>query len=183
MQEKADIICYGIPNWSPYAALSCMTPILTLISTGLGYLGGMIGAVGKPGCSVIIATPCPNQWNEKHHPTHQEVWERILAVSRDPDEIMSKFSDEFVKRTDYIGKYRFENAFHPVHGLLAVHPLKRLRSVGHVFVAGIQEPRLAQHLGFTPTKTVEDAISKAQIIHGKDAVIAYVQYPMMVNRQ
>jgi hypothetical protein len=96
---------------------------------------------------------------------------------------MSRFSDEFVNRTDYIAKYRFENAFHPVHGLLALHPLKRLRNVSNVFIAGIQEPKLAQHLGFTPTKTVEDAIGKAQSIHGKDAVIACVQYPMMINRQ
>lgn len=58
LEEKADIVCYGIPDWSPYAAFGSMTPILTLISTGLGYLGGMIEAVGKTGCSVIIATPC-----------------------------------------------------------------------------------------------------------------------------
>jgi hypothetical protein len=55
--------------------------------------------------------------------------------------------------------------------------------VGHVFVAGIQEPELAEHLGFTPAKTVEEAVGKAQSIHGKDALIAYVQYPMMMNRQ
>ncbi len=183
LSEKADIICYGLPNWSPYAAFSKMTPILTLISTGLGYLGGMIQAIGKPGCSVIIATPCPNQWDESHHPTHREIWDRVLAKTKDPDQIMSSYANEFATRADYIAKYRFEYAFHPIHGLLALQPLKRLRHVSHVFIAGIQDPKIAQRLNFTPTKTVEDAIGGAQSIHGKDAVVAFVQYPMMINRQ
>jgi nickel-dependent lactate racemase len=183
LQEKADIVCYGIPYWSPYAAFATMTPILTLISTGLGYLGGMIEAAGKPGCSVIIATPCPNQWDDIHHPTHREIWEHILAETLDPNEIMRRYADKFAKRADYIAKYRFEHAFHPVHGILALHPLKRLRNVNQVFIAGAQDPKLIQRLGFTPTKTVEEAVNKAQAIHGKDAVVACVQYPMMVNRQ
>lgn len=183
LQEKADIVCYGIPNWSPYAAFGSMTPILTLVSTGLGYLGGMIEAVGKPGCSVIIATPCPNQWDNVHHPTHPEIWEHILTETLDPNEIMQKYADKFAARTDHIAKYRFENAFHPVHGILALHPLKRLRNVGQVFIAGAQEQQLVRRLGFTPAETVEEAISKAQLIHGKDAIVACVQYPMMVNRQ
>ena len=32
LEEKAEIVCYGIPDWSPYAAFASMTPILTLIS-------------------------------------------------------------------------------------------------------------------------------------------------------
>jgi hypothetical protein len=60
LAEKADIIVYGIPEWSPYASFSFMNPLLTLVSSGLGYLGGVIEALGKPGCSVILATPCPN---------------------------------------------------------------------------------------------------------------------------
>jgi hypothetical protein len=183
LEEKADIVCYGIPDWSPYAAFASMTPILTLISTGLGYLGGMIEAVGKPGCSVIIATPCLNQWDDVHHPTHREIWNRVLTKSLDPNEIMQEYAEQFAARTDYITKYRFGYAFHPVHGILALHPLKRLRHVGQVFIAGAQDPQLVKHLGFVWTRTIEEAIDKAQTIHGKDAVIACVQYPMMVNRQ
>ncbi len=183
LQEKADIVCYGIPNWSPYAAFASMTPILTLISTGLGYLGGVIEAFGKPGCSVIIATPCPDQWDDVHHPAHREIWNHILTSSLDPNEIMQKYAEQFATRKDYIAKYRFGYAFHPVHGILALHPLKRLRHVGQVFIAGAQNPKLVEHLGFCWTSTVEEAVEKAKLIHGKDAVIACVQYPMMFNRQ
>ena len=183
LEEKADIICYGVPNWSPYAAFGSMTPILTLISTGLGYLGGVIEALGKPGCSVIMTTPCRNEWDDVHHPTHREIWERVLTRSLDPSEIMREYAEQFATRADLINKYRFEYAFHPVHGILVLYPLKRLRHIGQVFVAGAQDPELVKHLGFTWTRTVEEAISRAQSIHGKDALIACVQYPMMVNRQ
>jgi len=66
---------------------------------------------------------------------------------------------------------------------MALYPLKRLRHAKNVFIAGIQDPALAYHVGFTPTKTVEEALDKALAIHGKDAVIACIQYPMMMNRQ
>lgn len=182
LEERADIVCYGIPNWSPYAAFSFMNPILTLISTGLGYLGGVIEALGKPGCSVILATPCPDRWDEAHHPSYREVWERVLADTRDPYQVMERYEAEFSSRPDYIAGYRHRYGFHPVHSLLALHPLKRLRHAGRVFVAGIEEPALARYLGFEPTSTVEEAIARAETLHGRGASIACVSYPMGVNR-
>jgi len=70
LKKKADVVCYGIPNWSPYAAFSKMNPLLTLVSTGLGYLGGVIEGIGKKGCDVILATPCPNQWDTVAHASY-----------------------------------------------------------------------------------------------------------------
>lgn len=134
--EKADIVVYGVPAWSGYATFASLNPILTLISTGLGYVGGYIQAAGKPGCSVIMATPCPEQWDMEHHPAYKEVWDRVLPETRDPYEISERFMDDFAARKEYIEKYRFGYAYHPVHAKLAVHPLKRLRHAGRVFVAG-----------------------------------------------
>jgi nickel-dependent lactate racemase len=34
VEEKADIVLYGIPNWSPYAAFSVMNPMLTSFQPG-----------------------------------------------------------------------------------------------------------------------------------------------------
>ncbi|MBI4613824.1 MAG: DUF2088 domain-containing protein [Planctomycetes bacterium] len=183
LDEKVDVVCYGVPNWSPYAAYSSMNPLLTLVSTGLGYLGGMIEALGKPGCSVILATPCPRQWDEVHHPSYREVWERVLARSTDPHEIMQIYEPEFSAREDWIQKYRHENGFHAIHGLMATHPLKRLRHAGRVFVAGIEDPTLARHLAFEPTATVEEALARAREIHGPEASVVLVEYPMAFNRQ
>jgi hypothetical protein len=181
--EKADIVLYGIPNWSPYAAFSLMNPILTLLSTGLGYFGGVIEAMGKPGCTVILVSPCPDQWNHTHHPTHKEIWDRILPNYKDPYEIADIFEDDFANRPEYIYKYRFCHGFHPMHGLMTTYPLKRLQHASRVFVAGAESPHLIQHLGFEPASTAEEAIQKALDIHGKDASIAFVKYPVLTYRQ
>jgi len=183
LKEKADIVLYGIPNWSPYASFSDMNPMLTLISTGLGYFGGVIEAMGKPGCSVILASPCPDQWNHIHHPTHQEIWDRILPTYRDPYEIADLFEEDFSHRPEYIYKYRHCYGFHPMHGIMTTYPLKRLRHASKVFVAGAECPSLIKHLGFEPTGTVEGAIEKTREIHGKDASIIFVKYPMLTFRQ
>ncbi len=176
-EEKADVVIYGIPAWSPYATYARMNPILTLISSALGYLGGYIEAVGKPGCSVIIATPCPDDWDMEHHPSYKEVWERVLPQEKDPYRISERFGDEFATRQDYIEKYRFGYAFHPVHGILATHPLKRLRHAGRIFVAGAQDPAIPRHIGFIPTASVEDAIKEAEKLHGPDCSIACIRNP------
>ena len=183
VKEKADIVLYGIPNWSPYAAFSVMNPMLTLISTGLGYFGGAIEAMGKPGCSVILTSPCPDQWNHTHHPSHKEIWEKILTSHKDPYEIVDIFEEDFAHRPEYIYKYRYCYGFHPMHGIMTTYPLKRLRHASRIFVAGAEEPALIRHLGFEPTNTVEEAIGKAQQIHGKNASIVFVKNPVLACRQ
>jgi lactate racemase len=175
--EPADIVIYGVPNWSPYATFASMNPVLTLISSALGYLGGYIEALGKPGCSVIIATPCPEQWDMEHHPSYKEVWERVLPQEKDAYNITHRFGEEFATHAGYIEMYRHGYAFHPVHGILATHPLKRLRHAARIFVAGPDDPAVPRHLGFIPAATVEDALREAKRIHGPDARIACVRNP------
>ena len=171
-----DILIYGVPDNSPYAVFARTNPILTLISSGLGYLGGYIEAVGKPGCTVILATPCPEEWDLEHHPSYKEVWDRVLTQTLDPYEIMARFEAEFAVHPGYIEKYRFGFAFHPVHSLLATHPLRRLRHAGRVFVAGAVDPTVPEHVGFKAFKTVESALEAAQQIHGPGATVAVVDY-------
>src|SRR5215813_478715 len=104
--ERVDVLVYGVPDSSPYAIFASVNPILTLISSGLGYLGGMIEAVGKPGCTVIMAAPARDTWDRVAHPSYPEVWERILPETRDPYEITARFAEDLARRPDYIEAYR-----------------------------------------------------------------------------
>jgi hypothetical protein len=182
LTEKADIVLYGIPNWSPYAAFSVMNPMITLLSTGLGYFGGVIEAMGKPGCTVILASPLPDVWHHDHHPSHKEIWEKILPHYKDPYDIIDRFEDDFAHRPEYIYKYRFCHGFHPMHGLMVTYPLKRLRHAGHLIVAGAKNLKLVRHLGFGASETTEAAIEKARARHGRDATIVFVKYPLLACR-
>jgi hypothetical protein len=183
LPERVDVVLYGVPDWSPYAAFSFTNPILTLISTGLGYLGGMIEALGKPGCTAILATPCPDRWDDEHHPSYREVWDRVLPETRDPYEARNRFEEELAGRGDYVERYRRRFAFHPVHAVMALYPLGRLRHAGRVVVAGAEDPSLVRHVGFEPATTIEDALAMAREWHGPNPTVAVVRYPPAVNRQ
>jgi lactate racemase len=172
-----DLFVYGVSDWSPYAVWSHMNPILTLISSGLGYLGGMIEALGRPGCTVIMATPVPDRWDAVHHPSYREVWQRLLPETRDPYHIMARHADRFAGRADYIEKYRGGYGFHPVHAIMAIYPLKRLARVGRVIVAGAEDPAVPRHLGFESSGSVEEAVARAEAIHGRDCAIACIRQP------
>jgi hypothetical protein len=179
--ERFDVLVWGVPDSSPYAIFSSVNPILTLISSGLGYLGGMIEAVGQPGCTVIMAAPARDTWDRVAHAPYPEVWERILPQTRDPYEIGQRFAEDYARRPDYVDAYRRGYAFHPIHGILATQPLKRLRHVGRVIVAAPEDPGVPRHLGFEVAATVEDAIARARRIHGADARVAYVEQPPLVK--
>ena len=182
IEEPVDVVVYGVPDWSPYAAFSHNNPILDLISTGLGYLGGMIQALGKPGCTVVLSTPCPDRWDDVHHASYREVWERVIPETKDPDEAREAFEPEFAGRDDYIHKYRHEYSFHPVHGIMALYPLKRLRHADRVIVAGSDDPSVPEHCGFDSAADVETAIAMAQETQGKNCSVALVEYPPAFNR-
>jgi len=177
--ERFDVLVYGVPDTSPYAVFSHVNPILTLVSSGLGYLGGLAEAAGSPGCTVIMATPVPDRWDRATHPSYPEVWERVLPVTRDPYEIMRRFADDFARRPAYLEAYRARFGFHPVHGILAVYPLKRLQHVGRVIVAGPQDPEIPRHVGFDTAPNVEEAVARAAARHGRDCAMAYVRQPVL----
>src|SRR5262245_1568120 len=179
--ERVDVLVYGIPDSSPYAIFASVNPILTLISSGLGYLGGMIEAVGTPGCTVIMAAPARDTWDRVAHASYPEVWERFLPETRDPYEITERFAEDYARRPDYVDAYRHRHAFHPIHGILALHPLKRLRHVGQVIVAAPVDAHVPRHLGFEVAPSVEDAVGRARERHGRGATIAYVEQPPLVR--
>ncbi|MGH2725226.1 MAG: lactate racemase domain-containing protein [Actinomycetota bacterium] len=182
VDDPVDVVLYGVPDWSPYAAYSFTNPILTLISTGLGYLGGVIEAVGKPGCTVILATPCPDRWDDRHHPSYREVWERVLPETRDPYEARRRFEPELAVREEYVKRYRTGFAFHPTHAIMALYPLKRLRHAGRVIVAGAEDPGVVRHAGFEPAASVDDALAAAREHHGESMRVAVVPYPPAASR-
>jgi hypothetical protein len=65
---------------------------------------------------------------------------------------------------------------------MTTYPLRRLKHTSKVIVAGAEKPSMVRHVGFEPARTVEDAVDMAREIHGKDASIAFVRYPVLAHR-
>jgi hypothetical protein len=114
-----------------------------------------------------------------HHPSYPDVWERVLTQTRDAYEITARFEGEYARHAEYIEAYRHRFAFHPIHGILATHPLKRLRKVGRVIVVGARDAHVPRHLGFEVAGTVEEAIDRAVRLHGPGAAVGVVEQAAM----
>jgi hypothetical protein len=177
--EPCDVLVYGVPDSSPYAIWASVNPILTLISMGLGYLGGMIEAAGAPGCTVVMAAAACDTWDRVHHPSYPDVWERVLTQTRDPYEITRRFEAEYAGHPEYVDAYRRRFAFHPIHAILATHPLKRLRHVGRVIVAGARDTHVPRHLGYEVAGSVEEAVARARTRRGPPCRVGLVEQPAM----
>lgn len=182
LDEKVDAVVYGVPDWSPYAAYSHTNPLLTLVSTGLGYLGGMIEALVKPGGTAILATPCPDRWDHTTHPSYKRVWDEVVPDTTDPHEVKRTYEGTYAAEPEYISAYRESFGFHGCHGVMALYPMKRLNHAGRVIVAGAENPEIPEHLGFTAVPTVEQAVSEVKAAHGAGATFAFIDYPAAINR-
>jgi predicted esterase len=87
---------------------------------------------------------------------------------------MRRFETEFATNAAYIERYRNGVAFHPVHAVLATHPLRRLKHASRVIVAGAEDPAVPRHVGFEYAATVEDAVREAERAHGAECEIVCV---------
>jgi hypothetical protein len=110
----------------------------------------------------------------EHHPSYRDAWDHVLPSTRDPYEIMRRHTDEFATHAGYIERYRNGVAFHPVHAILATHPLRRLKHASRVIVAGALDPAIPQHIGFDYAPSVEAAIADAERVHGAGCSVVCV---------
>lgn len=171
--EPADVLIYGLPRWMPYSTFAKTNPILNVIGMGLFYLAMPIEFLLKKDGVLIMLSPCPDVWDEVHHPSYLEAWDRVLETTKDPQKIRDQFEEDFAHRPDYIYKYRFGYAYHPVHPLFLLYSTPY---PSKVIVAGANDPSVVRHMGFTPARTPQEAIEKAEDIVGKDCSISYMDY-------
>lgn len=179
VEGQSDVLVIGLPNISPYSVFSSMNPVL-VANLALSYAFNLYQnkpLVKRDGV-FIIAQPCYNIFNKKHHPSYIEFFNKVLKETKDPYEMEKSFEEDFATRPTYIQKYRYGNAFHGVHPFYAwyfgAYALKYLRNV---FIAGAKSPKTVKRLGFTPIKSIEKAVKKAEELKGKDCTITYQFIP------
>ncbi len=179
VEGQSDVLVIGLPNISPYSAFSSMNPVL-VANLALSYAFNLY--LNKPLVKrdgvFIIAQPCYNSFNEKHHPSYIEFFNKVLRETKDPYEMERVFEEDFATCSTYIQKYRHEMHFTAfilsMLGILGVYALKYL---GNVFLAGVKYPKTVKRLGFTPIKFIEEAVKKAEELKGKDCTITYQFIP------
>ncbi|MBI4730218.1 MAG: DUF2088 domain-containing protein [Acidobacteria bacterium] len=156
-----DVVVVGVPSFSPYAVFSEMNPILVHM-TGLGYAFHLYRGrpLVRPGGVVVLANPLRESFHPIHHPSYRELYERGLAVTRDPRELWDLFAEDYAHRPEFVHAYRHGQAFHGAHPVICyawgAHALAHAR----VLAAGA-DPVVAERLGYEPFATVEEAVAEA----------------------
>ncbi len=176
---QCDVLLIGLTNRDHYGKLSVFNPILVR-NWGLSYAFGRYK--GKPvlreGGILILAHPAPNRWNPVTHPSYVELWEKVLPVMRDPFDCWYWHAEEYAHRPEFVHKYRYGYAMHGVHPLILWgQGAFALRHCGRIFLAGVQEPWVAERLGFEPFPTVEAALAEARASLGAGASVTYLHLP------
>jgi len=93
----------------------------------------------------------------QHHPPYQEFYDRVLPQTREPREIEETFEIDFASRPEYIDRYRHRYAYHGVHPFYAwAWGCLAMKQMSRILVVGARDPKIIEHLGFTPVPTVEN---------------------------
>lgn len=179
VNEPVEIVIYGVPNLSPYSALSIFNPIL-LRSLVLGYMRGLYS--GQPlvrqNGVIIACNPGFEKFHSGHHPSYVDFWNRDIDNFRDPETCWNQLADVYADDPVYLEKYRNGFAYHGTHCLMNwCWAGMALRQVRGVILAGAREPETAKKIGFTPAKDLETAIAMAREMTGPHASIGYPVMP------
>jgi lactate racemase-like protein len=164
VKGQADVVISGIPYISPYNVNSILNPLLVQVMA-CGYLYNLYRGVPllRDGGVLIIAHPCPDEFDQDQHPSYIEFFHRCLPETRDSFELHKRFEKEFATNPTYIEMYRRGNAYHGAHPFYMWYWGDRGRSkIGRVIVVGAENEHVPRILGWESVSTLTEALERAK---------------------
>ncbi|HEX9016825.1 MAG TPA: lactate racemase domain-containing protein [Chloroflexota bacterium] len=173
--EKADVLVFGMPRSFHYGPGMGTNPILMTQAVG-ATLCRVAGALA-PNPVVIVASVCDGWFNDEWFPSYHELYDLFQKSAYEPED-MVRYEEEFAARPDYVKKFRFEHAYHPFHAFSMLYMGGiAWRNTRAMFMPGAKDPGVARSMGFTPTRTFEDAMKSAERLVGKEPrILALPEY-------
>lgn len=168
-ESETDVLVFGLPDLGPASIGAAQNPILSA-NLALGYVGNLFSErpLLRQGGAIIFANPLAPVFDRRAHLPHEEFYEKVLRIERDPLAIHERFEPYFAGRPEFVSSYQRRFAFHGAHPLYSwylTHPVRR--RAGKIIVAH-GDPRACARLGFTPAVDVEEAIEKARDFIGAE---------------
>ncbi|MBX5480752.1 MAG: DUF2088 domain-containing protein [Myxococcaceae bacterium] len=165
---ETQVLVFGLPDLGPSSIGAAQNPVLSA-NLALGYVANLFTQkpLLKQGGVIIFANPLAPVFDRKAHLPHEDFYEKVLRIERDPLAIHERFEPYFAGRPEFVANYQRRFAFHGAHPLYAwylTHPARR--RAGKIIVAH-GDPRACARLGFTPAVDVEDALEKAREFLGE----------------
>jgi hypothetical protein len=159
---EADVILFGLPDLGPYSVHTMQNPVLAA-NLALGFVGNLFSGrpLLKAGGVIVFANPLAPQFDRKVHLPHEEFYEKVLRLERDPIAIHERFEPYFAGRPEFVANYQRRFAFHGTHPLYSWYQTTPARRRAGRIIVAHGDPRSCARLGFMPASDVQDALNKA----------------------
>ncbi|MDQ3266714.1 MAG: nickel-dependent lactate racemase [Myxococcota bacterium] len=168
-EGEADVLVFGVPDVGPGNIGTLQDPVLATC-LALGYIAGVYTdrPLVREGGVVMFSNPLNPQFDRAHAP-HQEFYEKVLRLERDPQAIHEKFEPYFAGRPEFVSGYQSRFGFHGTHPLFQWYLTSPARRRAGKVIVPYGDPRSCARLGFTPANDFEDGLRKASEFLGQPA--------------
>ncbi|MGA9523762.1 MAG: lactate racemase domain-containing protein [Myxococcaceae bacterium] len=159
---QADVLVFGVPDVGPASIGAAQNPILSA-SLALGFVSNLFSEkpLLRKGGVIVFANPLTPVFDRKAHLPHEEFYEKVLRLERDPVAIQERFEPYFAGRPEFVSNYQRRNAFHGAHPLQSWYAMQPARRHAGRIIVAHGDPRACARLGFTHAVDIEEAIDKA----------------------
>jgi hypothetical protein len=168
LPAPARILLFGLPDQGPASVHGAQNPVLAA-NLALGYISNLFTErpILQAGGVIIFANPLAPVFDRKFHLPHEEFYEKVLRIEREPMAIHERFEPYFAGRPEFVVNYQRRFAFHGTHPLYAWYLCQPARRRAGKIIVAHGDPRTCARLGFTPARDVEDALVKARDFLGE----------------
>ena len=160
---EADVLVFGLPDLGPASIGAAPNPVLSA-NVALGYVCNLFTErpLLRQGGVIVFASPLTPVFDRRAHLPHEEFYEKVLRVERDPLAIHTRFEAYFAGRPEFVANYQRRFAFHGTHPLYSWYLTWPARRRASRIIVAHSDPRACARLGFTPANDVEEALEKAR---------------------
>lgn len=166
VEQQADVVVAGLPKWMSYDTTN--NPIICLFCGARLLRVCVDKPILREGGVMILIAQCDGTIDPVACPSHAEVLD-LYGKMGDARRLEEKYVDEFLSREDYIKKYKYGQALHPVHPFTLLGVSQRFHDyAGEMIIATADNPQAVQKVGATWAADFNEAWRMAERIVGKN---------------
>ncbi len=162
-EGDADVLVFGLPDLGPWSVRTQQNPVL-VANLALGFVANLF--TNKPlvrdGGAIIFANPLTPSFNTRHHRVHEEFYEKVLRLEREPEAIHERYEPWLASRPEFVADYQRRYAFHGAHALISWYQCTPMRRLASRIIVAHGDPRACARLGFMAAPNLDAALRKAK---------------------
>ena len=162
-EGEADVLVFGLPDLGPWSVRTAQNPVL-VANLALGFVANLFTdrPLVRDGGAIIFANPLTPSFNTRHHRVHEEFYEKVLRIEREPEAIHERYEPWLASRPEFVADYQRRYAFHGAHALISWYQCTPMRRLASRIIVAHGDPRACSRLGFMAAPNLEAALRKAK---------------------